>query len=212
MTLDAVEFIRRFLPSGFVTIRHSRRQALALCRIHLSASTHDVNALRTELQKSALNRSCPQCKRGTLHVVAHLLADGRPTPAHRLPATTSTHPEARRCRPTCQPDSSPRRTLTPPTLPHASNRLRTTLRFVAAIPCTPPAHHRTSLLWSPSSDFVPRQPHQLPANSIQSPYIHRANGLLQIAVSTLLPTGSIGAREVLAAEYCRYGTRDFDNS
>src|SRR6266852_3802389 len=83
---------------------------------------------------------------------------GRPTPAHRLPATTSTHPEARRCRPTCQPDSSPRRTLTPPTLPHASNRLRTTLRFVAAIPCTPPAHHRTSLLWSPSSDFVPRQP------------------------------------------------------
>jgi len=133
---------------------------------------------------------------------------GRPTPAHRLPATTSTHPEARRCRPTCQPDSAPRRTLTPPTLPHASNRLRTTLRFVAAIPCTPPAHHRTSLLWSPSSDFVPSQPHQLPANTIQSPYIHRANGLLQIAVSTLLRTRSIGARKVLAAEHCRYGTRD----
>src|SRR6266851_5184508 len=45
MTLDAVEFIRRFLlhvlPSGFVKISHfgllanrSRRQALALCRIH----------------------------------------------------------------------------------------------------------------------------------------------------------------------------------
>src|SRR6266478_1798056 len=134
---------------------------------------------------------------------------GRPTPAHRLPATTSTHPEERRCRPTCQPDSSPRRTLTPPTLPHASNRLRTTLRFVAAIPCTPPAHHRTSLLWSPSSDFVPSQPHQLPANTIQSPYIHRANGLLQIAVSTLLRTGSIGPREGLFAEHCRYGTRDF---
>jgi Putative transposase/Transposase zinc-binding domain len=87
MNLDAVEFIRRFLlhvlPSGFVKIRHfgllanrSRRQALALCRIHLSASTHDVNALLTELQKSALNRSCPQCKRGTLHVVAHRLPDG----------------------------------------------------------------------------------------------------------------------------------------
>src|SRR6266478_3983024 len=133
---------------------------------------------------------------------------GRPTPAHRLPATTSTHPEERRCRPTCQPDSSPRRTLTPPTLPHASNRLRTTLRFVAAIPCTPPAHHRTSLLWSPSSDFVPSQPHQLPANTIQSPYIHRADGLLQIAVSTLLRTGSIGPREGLFAEHCRYGTRD----
>jgi hypothetical protein len=137
---------------------------------------------------------------------------GRPTPAHRLPATTSTHPEARRCRPTCQPDSAPRRTLTPPTLPHASNRLRTTLRFVAAIPCTPPAHHRTSLLWSPSSDFVPSQPHQLPANTIQSPYIHRANGLLQIAVSTLLRTGSIGPREVLFAEHCRYGTRDFSTT
>jgi hypothetical protein len=73
---------------------------------------------------------------------------------------------------------------------HASNRLRTTLRLVAAIPCTPPAHHRTSLLWSPSSDFVPSQPHQLLANSIQSPYIHRANGLLQIAVSTLLRTAA----------------------
>ena len=133
---------------------------------------------------------------------------GRPTPAHRLPATTSTHPEETRCRPTCQPDSAPRRTLTPPTLPHASNRLRTTLRFVAAIPCTPPAHYRTSLLWSPSSDFVPSQPHQLPANTIQSPYIHRANGLLQIAVSTLLRTGSIGPREFLFAEHCRYGTRD----
>jgi len=87
MTLDAVEFIRRFLlhvlPSGFVKIRHfgllanrSRRQALALCRIHLSASTHDLNPLLTEQQKSALNRSCPQCKRGTLHGVAHRLADG----------------------------------------------------------------------------------------------------------------------------------------
>jgi hypothetical protein len=133
---------------------------------------------------------------------------GRPTPAHRLPATTSTHPEARRCRPTCQPDSAPRRTLTPPMPPRASNRLRTTLRSVAAILCTPPAHHRTSLLWSLSSDFVPSQPHQLPANTIQSPYIHRANGLLQIAVSTLLRTSSIGPREGLFAEHCRYGTRD----
>jgi hypothetical protein len=82
MTLDAVEFIRRFLlhvlPSGFVKIRHfgllanrNRRQALALCRIHLNATTPDINALLTEPQNSALNRSCPQCKRGTLHVVPH---------------------------------------------------------------------------------------------------------------------------------------------
>jgi hypothetical protein len=80
MTLDAVEFIRRFLlhvlPSGFVKIRHfgllanrNRRQALALCRLHLNATTRDISALLTEPQKSALSRSCPQCKRGTLHVV-----------------------------------------------------------------------------------------------------------------------------------------------
>jgi hypothetical protein len=80
MTLDAVEFIRRFLlhalPAGFVKIRHfgllanrNRSQALALCRIHLHATTPDISTLLTEPQKSALNRSCPQCKRGTLHVV-----------------------------------------------------------------------------------------------------------------------------------------------
>ena len=87
MTLDAVEFIRRFLlhvlPSGFVKIRHfgllanrNRRQALALCRFHLHATTPDISALLTEPQKSALNRSCPQCKRGTLHVVPRQLSDG----------------------------------------------------------------------------------------------------------------------------------------
>ncbi len=80
MTLDAVEFIRRFLlhvlPSGFVKIHHfgllanrNRHQALAVCRFHLNATTPDINVLLTEPQKSALNRSCPQCKRGTLHVV-----------------------------------------------------------------------------------------------------------------------------------------------
>jgi hypothetical protein len=85
MTLDAVEFIRRFLlhvlPAGFVKIRHfgllanrNRRQALALCRTHLSATTPDINALLTEQQKSALSRSCPQCKYGTLHVVARHVA------------------------------------------------------------------------------------------------------------------------------------------
>ena len=99
MILDAVEFIRRFLlhvlPSGFVKIRHfgllanrSRRKALALCRIHLNASTHDVNALLTEQQKSALNRSCPQCKRGTLHVVARYSAVEPPNPSSALHCTT----------------------------------------------------------------------------------------------------------------------------
>jgi len=87
MTLDAVEFIRRFmlhvLPAGFVKIRHfgllanrNRRQALALCRSHLHATTPDSSTLLTEPQRSALNRSCPQCKRGTLHVVARQLSVG----------------------------------------------------------------------------------------------------------------------------------------
>src|SRR5271167_872841 len=46
------------------------------------------------------------------------------------------------------------------------------------------------------------------SDSIQSPYSYRASGLVQIAVSALLRISSIGAREVLAAEHCRYGTRD----
>src|SRR5258708_5313302 len=74
MPLDPTEFIRRFLlhvlPAGFVKIRHfgllanrNRRQALALCRIHLHATTPDTSTLLTEPQRSALNRSCPQRKR-----------------------------------------------------------------------------------------------------------------------------------------------------
>ena len=81
MTLDAVEFIRRFLlhvlPAGFVKIRHfgllanrNRRQALALCRLHLNATAPDNTAMLNRTTASALNRSCPQCKCGTLHVVA----------------------------------------------------------------------------------------------------------------------------------------------
>ena len=82
MTLDAVEFIRRFLlhvlPTGFVKIRHfgllanrNRRKSLTLCRLHLRATAVDINTLLTEHQKASLNRSCPQCKSGVLHIVAH---------------------------------------------------------------------------------------------------------------------------------------------
>ena len=80
MSLDAVEFIRRFLlhvlPCGFVKIRHfgllanrNRRQALALCRCHLKAIAPQGTDLVTPQQQSAINRCCPKCKRGTLHVV-----------------------------------------------------------------------------------------------------------------------------------------------
>ena len=49
---------------------------------------------------------------------------------------------------------------------------------------------------------------QLSAGGIQSPYVHRASGLAQIAVSTLLRASSTGNRKFLHAEHCRYGTRD----
>jgi hypothetical protein len=82
MTLDAVEFIRRFLlhilPPGFVKIRHfgflanrNRSQALALCRRHLPA-THPPIAVLTSLQKQAMERRCPLCLRGTLRILVRL--------------------------------------------------------------------------------------------------------------------------------------------
>jgi hypothetical protein len=95
MALDAVEFIRRFLlhvlPAGFVKIRHfgllanrNRNQALALCRLRLCATAADPSSLLTEQQKSALSRSCPQCKRGTLHVVAHCSGTEMPSPSFAI--------------------------------------------------------------------------------------------------------------------------------
>src|SRR5580700_145219 len=77
LTLDAVEFIRRFLlhilPPGFVKIRHfgflanrNRSQALALCRQHLQAidSPPPPIAVLTPQQKQAMERRCPMCQRG----------------------------------------------------------------------------------------------------------------------------------------------------
>jgi hypothetical protein len=52
---------------------------------------------------------------------------------------------------------------------------------------------------------MPGWPSQLSAGGIQSPYIHRASGLAQIAVSTLLRTESTANRKLLRAEHCRYG-------
>jgi Putative transposase len=88
MTLDAIEFIRRFLlhilPSGFVKIRHfgflsnrNRRSALALCRKHLNAvSCADGTALiLTHEQRSAVEHRCPFCHAGTLRIVEWLSPD-----------------------------------------------------------------------------------------------------------------------------------------
>ena len=85
MSLEAVEFIRRFLlhvlPVGFVKIRHfgflanrNRAQALALCRQHLHSGAHDLSLseLLTPEQRQAMERRCPHCRQGTLHLVALL--------------------------------------------------------------------------------------------------------------------------------------------
>jgi hypothetical protein len=88
MTLEAVEFMRRFLlhilPSRFVKIRHfgflanrNRSFALALCRQHLRASS---NADRpaptlTDEQPSAVERRCPICHAGLLRIVEWLSAN-----------------------------------------------------------------------------------------------------------------------------------------
>jgi hypothetical protein len=90
------EFVRRFLlhvlPSGFVKIRHfgllanrKRRQALDLCRAHLHGTAADLSSLLNEHQRSALNRSCPLCRCGTLHVIARHSAAQKvnaPAPPH----------------------------------------------------------------------------------------------------------------------------------
>ncbi|MGA2725507.1 MAG: IS91 family transposase [Bryobacteraceae bacterium] len=80
MTLDAVEFIRRYLlhilPSGFVKIRHfgflanrNRRQDLALCRALLPTQADQPPDSLTEKQRNAVQRRCPVCQTGTLRIV-----------------------------------------------------------------------------------------------------------------------------------------------
>jgi hypothetical protein len=80
MTLNAVEFIRRFLlhvlPSGFVKIRHfgflanrNRREALLLCHSFLPTPLNGGTTYLTEKQQRAVERKCPFCKTGTLHII-----------------------------------------------------------------------------------------------------------------------------------------------
>ena len=89
MTLDAIEFIRRFLlhilPSGFVKIRHfgflanrNRSVRLDLCRRHLEAPVpaDAPTGLLTDQQKRAAERRCPVCQTGTLHIVERLSSEG----------------------------------------------------------------------------------------------------------------------------------------
>jgi Putative transposase/Transposase zinc-binding domain len=84
MTMEAVEFIRRFLlhvlPPGFVKIRHfgylanrCRADGLKLCRTLLRASPQpDLLTIR---QRNAIERKCPSCGIGTLCLVGYVPAD-----------------------------------------------------------------------------------------------------------------------------------------
>ena len=89
MTLEAQEFIRRFLlhvlPDGFMRIRHfgflanrAKKHALAQCRklLKLDAALPEIpkksaHDLLLELTGIDLNR-CPSCHQGTMIVVAEL--------------------------------------------------------------------------------------------------------------------------------------------
>jgi hypothetical protein len=88
MTLDAVEFIRRFLlhilPAGFVKIRHfgflanrNRSSALALCRQLLNVSTKSdyIAAVPAREPNSSVEHRCPVCHVGALRIIEWLTAE-----------------------------------------------------------------------------------------------------------------------------------------
>jgi hypothetical protein len=69
--------------------------------------------------------------------------------------------------------------------------------------------HEPGQSWLTLHPLVPGWLSLLFAGGIQSPYVHRASGLAQIAVSTMLRTDCTANRELLYAEHCRYGSGDF---
>jgi hypothetical protein len=87
MTLDAVEFIRRFLlhvlPSGLVRIRHFgflanrvRRQKLIQCRALLATSQPPIPIDSDDSTTSIEDpHGCPICKLGRLVVIEILCAE-----------------------------------------------------------------------------------------------------------------------------------------
>ncbi len=75
------------------------------------------------------------------------------------------------------------------------------------LPMPPQVHLSTVPRGLLTSRSVPNRPHRLTPNSIQC-HTLTALGLLQIAVSAPLRIDSLGATKVLAAEHCRYCTRD----
>ena len=97
MTLDAVEFLRRFLlhvlPRGFVKIRYygflanrHRSAELARCRdlLQVSATSDDAAAILSSEQRQAVERRCPLCRQGFLLIVEWLSAVELLTCRHEL--------------------------------------------------------------------------------------------------------------------------------
>jgi hypothetical protein len=90
MTLDAVEFIRRFLlhilPAGFVRIRQfgflanrARRKKLALCRALLGAPSAPPRSVLAERRdRSGDEKLCPVCKTGHMILIRFFQTE-RPT-------------------------------------------------------------------------------------------------------------------------------------
>ena len=83
MTIDAVEFIRRFLlhvlPRGFVKIRHFgflanpiRQKTLTVCRTLLPSAACGKTA--DEEPSQTPERKCPVCMAGTMHVIERISA------------------------------------------------------------------------------------------------------------------------------------------
>jgi hypothetical protein len=84
MTLEAVEFIRRYLlhvlPCGFVKIRRfgflanrNRRAALALCKTLLRTRPAPVHLITPDRQR-AIERRCPICHEGRMVVIERITA------------------------------------------------------------------------------------------------------------------------------------------
>jgi hypothetical protein len=107
VTLDAIEFIRRFLlhilPGGFVRIRQfgflanrARGKKLALCRALLGAPRALAIAAATADQDEnageEIRKHCPVCKTGHMILIAIIHAGGRAAPyrgwAHHEGSTT----------------------------------------------------------------------------------------------------------------------------
>jgi putative transposase/transposase-like zinc-binding protein len=87
MTLDAVEFIRRFLlhilPAGFVRIRQfgflanrARREKLELCRALLGAPSAPPRSVLAEVgDRKANEKTCPVCRTGHMILIRLLYTE-----------------------------------------------------------------------------------------------------------------------------------------